>query len=106
MSWDGVGYAIKIDGRADGDLFMAISHFHIQIMCLTLLIFINILYGKQGRIITRSLEKVTMMLKVNITNSSTTKACLVTDSSSRKTRVKQCNNIKGFSRNQLLLGGM
>jgi hypothetical protein len=33
MGWDGVGYTIKIDGRVDGDLFMAILNFHIQIMC-------------------------------------------------------------------------
>jgi hypothetical protein len=43
---------------------------------------------------------------VNMTDSSTTAAHLVTDLHFRKTRVKQSNNIKGFSRNQLLLGGM
>jgi hypothetical protein len=47
-----------------------------------------------------------MMLRVDITDISTTEACLVTDLSFRKTRVKQYKNIKGFSRNQLLLGGM
>jgi hypothetical protein len=47
-----------------------------------------------------------MMIRVNITDNNTTEACLVTDLSFRKTRVKQSNNIKGFSRNQLLLGGM
>ena len=106
MGWDGVGYVIKIDGRADGDLFIAILNFHIQIMCLRLLIFVNICCGKHGRIITRSLGRVIMMLRVNIPDSSTTETWLVTDLSFRKTRVKQSNNIKGFSRNQLLLGGM
>jgi hypothetical protein len=72
MGWDGVGYTIKIDGRVDGDLFMAIVNFHIQIMCLTLLIFVNICYGQHGRIISRSLGKVGMKLRVNITDSSTT----------------------------------
>ena len=67
---------------------------------------INICYGKHGRIITRNLGKVRMMLRVNIPDSSTTEACLITDLSFRKTRVKQSNNIKGFNRNQLLLGGM
>src|SRR6202034_2173914 len=106
MGWGGVGYVIKIDGREDGDLFIAILNFHIQIMCLRLLIFVNICYGKHGRIITRNLGKVRMMLRVNIPDSSTTEACLITDLSFRKTRVKQSNNIKGFNRNQLLLGGM
>ena len=67
---------------------------------------INICHGKLERTITRSLGRVIMMLRVNITDSSTTEACLVTDLSFRKTRVKQSNNIKGCSRNQLLLGGM
>jgi hypothetical protein len=67
---------------------------------------INICYCKHGRIITRSLGKVTMMLRVNITDSSITEDCLVTDLSFRKTRVKQSNSIKCFSRNQLLLGGI
>jgi len=67
---------------------------------------INICHSKLGRTITRSLGKVKMMLRVNITDSSTTEACLVTDLRFRKTRVKQSNNIKGCSRNQLLLGGM
>ena len=106
MGWDRVAYIIEIDGRADGDLFIAILNFHIQIMCLRLLIFVNICYGKHERIITRSLGKVRMMLRVIINDSSTTETCLVTDLSFRKTRVKQSNNIKGFSRNQPLLGGM
>ena len=67
---------------------------------------VNICYSKHGRIITRSLGKVGMMLRVNITDSSTTEACLVTDLNFRKTRIKQSNNIKGFSRNWLLLGEM
>ena len=66
----------------------------------------NICHSKLGRIITRSPGRVTIMLRVNITGSSTTEACLVTDLSFRKTRVKQSNNINGFNRNQLLLGGM
>jgi hypothetical protein len=67
---------------------------------------INICHSKLGRVITRSLGKVGMKLKVNMTDSSTTEACLVTDLSFRKTRVKQSNKLKGFGRNQLLLGGM
>ena len=67
---------------------------------------INICHSKLRRIITRSLGRVIMMMRMNITDNSTTEACLVTDLSFRKTRVKQSNNIKGFSRNQLLLGGM
>ena len=55
----------------------------------------NICHNKLERIITRSLGKVGMMLRVNITDSSTTKACLVTDLSFRKTRIKQSKN-KGF----------
>ena len=47
-----------------------------------------------------------MMLRVNITASTTTEAYLVIDLRFRKIRVKQSNNIKGFGRNQLLLGGM
>ena len=39
MGWDGVKYVIKIDGRADGDLFIAIMNFPTQIMCLIYLIF-------------------------------------------------------------------
>ena len=46
------------------------------------------------------------MLRVKITDNTTTEACLVTDLRFRKIRVKQSNNIKGFGRNQLLLGGM
>ena len=49
---------------------------------------INICHSKLGRVITRSLERVAMKLRVNIPDSSTTKACLVTDLSFRKTRVK------------------
>ena len=67
---------------------------------------INICHSKHRRIITGSLGKVKMMLRVKITDSSTTETCLVTYLSFRKTRVKQSNNIKGFSRNWLLLGGM
>ena len=47
-----------------------------------------------------------MMLRVNITNSSIIETSMVTDSSFRKTRIKQSNNIMCFSRNQLLLGRM
>jgi hypothetical protein len=47
-----------------------------------------------------------MKLRVNIADNNTTEACLVTDLNFRKTRVKQSNNINGFNRNQLLLGGM
>ena len=85
---------------------MAILNFHKQMIYLTKLIFVNICYNKHERIITRSLGKIGMMLRVNITDSSSTESCLVTDLSIRKTTIKQSNNIKGFSRNQLLLGGM
>ena len=47
-----------------------------------------------------------MMLRVNITNSSIIEASMVTDSSFRKTRIKQSNNTMCFNRNQLLLGRM
>ena len=67
---------------------------------------VNICHSKLERIITRSLGKIGMMLRVNITNSSIIETSMVTDSSFRKTRVKQSNNIMCFSRNQLLLGGM
>jgi hypothetical protein len=67
---------------------------------------INICHSKLERIITSIIGRVKVMLRVNITDSSTTEACLVTDLRFRKTRIKQSNNIKGFSRNQLLLGGM
>ena len=65
-----------------------------------------ICHSKLERIITRSLGKIGIILKVNITNSSTVEACIVTDSSFRKTRIKQNNNIMCSSRNQLLLGRM
>ena len=64
---------------------------------------INICHSKLERIITNIIGKVKVMLRVNIADSSTTEACLVTDLSFRKTRI---NNIKGFSRNWLLLGEM
>ena len=67
---------------------------------------INICHSKLERIITSIIGRVKVMLRVNITDSSTTEACLVTDLNFRKTRIKQSNNIKGFHRNQLLLGGM
>ena len=67
---------------------------------------INICHSKLKRIITSIMGRVKVMLRVNITDSSITKACLITDLSFRKTRIKQSNNIKGFSKNQLLLGGM
>ena len=49
---------------------------------------VNICYSKLGWMITRILEKVKMMLRVNATNSHTTKACCIMYLSSRKTRVK------------------
>ena len=67
---------------------------------------INTCHSKLERIITSIIGRVEVMLRVNITDSSTTEACLVTGSSFRKTRIKQSNNIKGFSRNWPLLGGM
>ena len=67
---------------------------------------INICHSKLERIITSIIGRVKVMLRVNITDSSTTEACLVIDLGFRKTKIKQSNNIKGFHRNQLLLGGM
>ena len=67
---------------------------------------INICHSKLERIITSLIGRVKVILRVNINDSSTTEACLVTDLSFRKTRIKQSNNIKGFSRNWLLLGEM
>ena len=58
---------------------------------------VNNCYSKHERIITRSLGKVGMMLRVNIADSITTEVCLVTDLSFRKTRIKQNNNIKGLA---------
>jgi hypothetical protein len=49
---------------------------------------VNICYSKHERIITRSLGKLGIMLRMNITDSSTTEACLVTDLRFRKTRIK------------------
>jgi hypothetical protein len=45
MGWDGVGYTTKIDGRIDGDLFIIILDFLIQIICLTYLIFVIVRLG-------------------------------------------------------------
>ena len=67
---------------------------------------INICNSKLERIITSIIVRVKVMLRVNIADSSTTESCLVTDLSFRKTRIKQSNNIKGVSRNQLLPDGM
>ena len=67
---------------------------------------INICHSKLERITTSIIGRVEVMLRVNITDRSTTEAHLVTDPSFRKTRIKQSNNIKGFSRNWLLLGEM
>ena len=46
------------------------------------------------------------MLRANATDSSTTEACLIMDLSSRKTRVKQSNDIKGLGSSQFLHGGL
>ena len=67
---------------------------------------INICHNKLERIITSTIGRVKVILRVNITDSSSTGSCLVTDLSIRKTTIKQSNNIKGFKGNQLLLGGM
>ena len=67
---------------------------------------INTCHNILERIITSTIGRVKVMLRVNITDSSTTEVCLVTDLSFRKTRIKQSNNIKDFNRNWLLLGGM
>ena len=56
---------------------------------------INICHSKLERIITSIIGSVKVMLRVNIADSSTTEACLVTDLSFRKTRIKQSKN-KGF----------
>ena len=63
---------------------------------------VNISHSKLGLMITRRPEKVKMMLRVNATNSNTTKACCIMYLSSRKTRVKQSNDIKGLGSSQFL----
>jgi hypothetical protein len=67
---------------------------------------VNTDHSKLCRITTRSLGKVGAMLRENTTNSSTAKACLVTYLSSRQTRVKQSNDMKGLRRSQLLHDGL
>ena len=67
---------------------------------------VNICYSKLGWMITRRFEKVEMMLRVNATNSYTTKACCIMYLSSRNTRVKQSNDVKGLGSSQLLYGGL
>ena len=49
---------------------------------------INICHSKLERIVTSIIGRVKVMLRVNITDSSITEACLVTDLSVRKTRIK------------------
>src|SRR6202034_2956011 len=53
---------------------------------------INMCHSKLRGIITRSLGRVRLILRVNITDSSTVKTCLVTGLSFKKTRVKQSND--------------
>ena len=67
---------------------------------------VNICYSKLGWMITRRFEKVKMMLRVNATNSYTTEACCIMYLSSRNTRVKQSNDVKGLESSQLLHGGL
>ena len=67
---------------------------------------VNICYSKLGWVITRRFEKVKMMLRVNATNGYTTKAYCIMYLSSRNTRVKQCNDVKGLGSSQLLHGGL
>ena len=67
---------------------------------------INICYSKLGWMITRRFEKFKMMLRVNATNGYTTKACCIMYLSSRNTRVKQSNDVKGLGSSQLLHGGL
>jgi len=57
MGWGGVGYTIKIDGRIDGDLFIAILDFFIQIISLTYLIFVILSLGGPSSEVLERLEQ-------------------------------------------------
>ena len=57
MGWDGVGYTTKIDGRIDGDLFIAILDFFIQIISLTYLIFVILSLGGPSSEVLERLEQ-------------------------------------------------
>ena len=67
---------------------------------------VNICYSQLGWMITRRFEKVKMMLRVNSTNTYTTKACSIMYLSSINTRVKQSNDVKGLGSSQSLHGGL
>ena len=67
---------------------------------------VNVCYSKLGWMITRRFEKAKMILRVNSTNSYTTKACCIMYLGSRNTRVKQSNDVKGLGSRQLLHSGL
>ena len=98
MSWKGVGYVIKIDVCS---LESIINLPHVLASDI-----VNICYSKLGWMITRRFEKVKIILRVNAPNSYTAKACCIMDLSSRNTRVKQSNDVKGLGSSQLLHGGL
>ena len=99
MNWKGVEYVTKID------VFSLKSIFNLPHVNNASNI-VNIWYSQLGWMITRRFEKVKMMLRVNATNSYTTKACCIMYLSSRNTRVKQSNDVMGLGSSQLLHGGL
>ena len=48
MGWDGVEYAIKIDERESGGLFMAILKYPIEVMCSISLVYIMVCMEKSS----------------------------------------------------------
>ena len=99
MSWKEVVYVTKIDVCS---LKSIINVPHVNNASNI----VNICYSKLGWMITRRLKKVKMMLRVYSTNSYITRACCIMYLSSRNTRVKQCNDVKGLGSSQLLHGGL
>ena len=98
MSWKGDGYVTKIDVCS---LKSIINLPHVNNASNI----VNICYSKLGWMITRRFEKVKMILRVNETNSYTTKACGIMYLCSRNTRVKQSNDVKGLGSRHSLHGG-
>ena len=99
MSWKGVGYVTKINVHS---LKSIINLPYVKNASNI----VNICYSQLGWMITRRFEKVKMMLRVNSTDTYTTKACSIMYLSSRNTRVKQSNDVKGLDSSQLLHGGL
>ena len=95
ICWEGVRYITKIDFCSLKSIINLPNSNNASNI-------VNISQSKLGLMITRRPEKVKMMLRVNATNSNTTKACCIMYLSSRKTRVKQSNDIKGLGSSQFL----